>query len=76
MSTHKLRLGLASAALAVTAGGFAVIGLSGGEGPATAAVAKSEGTTYTVAFRPLNEGPHIYQGVTYPNVPTAAVTNG
>lgn len=72
MSHNKLRLGLASAALAVTAGGFAVIGLAGGGGPATAAVAKSEGTTYTVAFSPLNAG--VHPG--FDTVPTAAVTNG
>ena len=70
MSHSKLRLGLVSAALAVTAGGFAIIGLAGGDGPATSAAAKTEGKTYTVNFSPLNAGEHAGYGT----IPTAGPT--
>lgn len=56
MNNKMLRVGLGSAALAVTAGGFAVFGVPGGADGATSVTAKSEGKTYTVNFEPLNAG--------------------
>lgn len=65
MSYKAVRIGLASAAVAVTAGGFAVLGFGGGENGATSATAKAEGKTYTVNFQPLNAGV-TYEGESVP----------